>query len=128
MEQILSRLDEISEAQKTMTNKYGQALTQSASSNSGAGGSSHATTNEEESSMYMVSIKYYFHHSNIYNNILGQWDRHPSPSSKKPLPVWLAMIRPFFTKQEMATSLLLPSTKTERGALDQAKVTKIIGK
>ena len=28
----------------------------------------------------------------------------------------------------MATSLLFPSTKRERGALDHAKVTKIIGK
>ncbi|KAL5486946.1 hypothetical protein EMCRGX_G019490 [Ephydatia muelleri] len=80
MEQILSRLDEICEAQKTMTDKYGPAPTQSASSNSGAGDSSHAPTNEEESSMYM----------------------------------------------EMATFLLFPSTKSERGALDQAKVTKII--
>ena len=71
MEQILSRLDEICEAQKTMTDKYGPAPTQSASSNSGAGGSSHAPTNEEESSMYMVSVKYYFHHSDIYNNING---------------------------------------------------------
>ena len=90
MEQILSRLDEICEAQKTMTDKYGPAPTQSASSNSGAGGSSHAPTHEEESSMYMVSVKYYFHHSNIHNNILGQWDIRSSPSSKKPLSVWLA--------------------------------------
>ena len=78
------------------TDKYGPAPTQSASSNSGAGGSSHAPINEEESSMYMVSVKYYFHHSNIYNNILGQWDKRSSPSRKKPLPVWLAIIRPFF--------------------------------
>eukprot|EP00731_Ephydatia_muelleri_P018483 Em0011g523a len=51
------RLDEICEAQKTMTDKYGPAPTQSASSNSGAGDSSHAPTNEEESSMYMGSGK-----------------------------------------------------------------------
>ena len=76
-------LDEICEAQKTMTDKYGPAPTQSALSNSGAGGSSHAPTHEE-SSMYMVSVKYYFHHSNICNNILGQWDKRSSPSSKKP--------------------------------------------
>ena len=116
MEQILSRLDEICDAQKTMTNKYGQALTQSASSNSGLGGSSHATTNEEESSMYMVSVKYYFHHSNIYNNILGQWDKRPSPSSKKPLPVWLAIIRTFFTKQEWPPPSYFPVLKL-RGVL-----------
>ena len=98
MEKILSRLDEICEAQKTMTDKYGPAPTQSASSNSGAGGSSHAPTKEEESSMYMVSVKIYCHHSNIYNNILhvGQWDKCSSPSSQKPLPVWLAIIRPLF--------------------------------
>ena len=94
MEQILSRLDEICEAQKRMTDKYGPAPTQSASSNSGAGGSSHAPTNEEESSMYMVSVKYYFHHSDIYYNILGQWDKRSSPSIKKPLPVWLAFFLP----------------------------------
>ena len=40
----------------------------------------------------------------------------------------LALMDLFFTRQELSQSLLFASTKSERVALDQTKVAKIIGK
>ena len=47
--------------------------------------------------------------------------------SKNPYTFGFSLLDMFFSKEELSVSLLFHSSKSDRVALDQAKVSKIIG-